>query len=434
MKQLKFILSRAAVFAAVLAALWAMLFAAVCIPNEAIYDNMLQSSLSYKQADAFAQPGSLRLISDNYADSILLNVTWNMGIGEPHTAMLDTKYYDGGDYGENWGLYSAVTGTAAANTDYTRYWHGMAALIRPMLLFTDVDGIKLIGMIAALVLLAANAAYLIIKKQYFAAGALTAAFLCVHIWDIRLSMEYQPAILVTLILLPLYIRLEGKGDRPLSALAVISGVMIAFFDFLTAETLTILVPLAVVFIMRKQDGRQGSFSECLRLTLVCGGCWLAAYAGTFLAKWTAASIATGENKFLAALNSAEVRFVGGAEDLSPVQQFFLAPLANISTLYGGDERVDVPCIIGGLLISIIVLGAVFYLFRSRSRFDKGFAGIMGIIAGLPFVRFFVLNNHSYLHEYFTYRALAASILAVFAILWYSMELRPKKPKAKAGRK
>ena len=433
MNRIRFILSRAAVFAAVLTGLWALLFAAAQIPNERIYENMLQSSLSYRQAEAFEQPGSMRLVADNYADSILLNVTWNMGNGEPFTAALDTKYYDGEDYGENWGLFSTISGMAEANSDYTRYWHGMAALIRPMMLLTDVDGIKLAGMISALVLLAFNAAYLIIKKQYYAAGALTAAFLCVHIWDIRLSMEYQPAVLVTLVLLPLYIRLEEKGDRPLSALAVISGTMIAFFDFLTAETLTILIPLAVVFIMRKQSGRQCRFGECFRLTAVCGGCWAAAYAGTFLVKWAAASVVTGENKFLAAISSAEVRFIGGADDLSPVQQFFLAPLANISTLFGGGGRVDVPCIVGGLLISAAVLGAVFYLFRSGNA-DRGFNGIMAVIAGIPFVRFFLLNNHSYLHEYFTYRALAATILAVAAILWYSMELRPKGHKPKAEKK
>ncbi|MGN1119738.1 MAG: hypothetical protein ACI4Q4_05230, partial [Oscillospiraceae bacterium] len=399
------ILRRVAVFAAVLLALWAALVAAAAIPNERIYDNMYESVMFFKDKPPYVNEAELRLIQDNYADAILLNVTWNMG-SDPLVSTLDTAYYDGNDgtndYGENWGFYCAVEGTADPNTDYTRYWHGMAAVIRPLMLFTDIDGIKLIGMIAALVLLALNAVLLIKKRQYFAAGALVAAFLCVHVWNIGLSLEYQPAVLVTLALLPLYILFE-KNDSTLSILAVISGVMIAFFDFLTCETLTILIPLLIVFIMRKQENRLPALKDNILLTIKCGAAWGLSYAGTFLVKWSAASIVTGENKFATALASAEVRMVGEAEELSPVAQFFLAPLANISTLFGGTRRVDWGAFVGGIVISLVVFGAVFYLFRSREKFDGGFTLTMLILGALPFVRFFLLNNHSYLHEFFTYR-------------------------------
>lgn len=61
---------------------------------------------------------------------------------------------------------------------------------------------------------------------------------------------------------------------------------------------------------------------------------------------------------------------------------------------------------------------------------------MLILGALPFVIFFLLNNHSYLHEFFTYRALASTILALFAMLWYTLEFRPKKKNspAKGGKK
>ncbi|MGN0700954.1 MAG: hypothetical protein ACI4J8_08140 [Oscillospiraceae bacterium] len=432
MKIITAILRRAAVFAAVLLALWAALVAAAAIPNERIYDNMYESAMFFKDHAPYVNESQLRLAQDNYADAILLNVTWNMG-SDPFVSTLNSAYYDGDDgtkdYGENWGFYCTLEGTPP-NKDYSRYWHGMAALIRPFMLFTDIDGIKLIGLTAAFVLLAANAALLVKKRQYFAAGALAAAFLCVHVWNIYISLEYQPAVLVTLTLLPLYILFE-KNDGALSVLAVISGVMIAFFDFLTCETLTILIPLIIVFIMRKQENRLPEFKDCFLLTMKCGAAWGLSYAGAYIVKWSAASLVTGENKFAVALSSVEERLVGEAEELNPVVQFFLAPLANISTLFGGYGRVDVRAIVAGLLISAAVLGAVFYLFRSREKFDRSFTLIMLILGALPFVRFFVLNNHSYLHEFFTYRALASSILAVFAMLWYSLEFRPKKKNVSA---
>lgn len=430
MKIITAILRRIAVFAAVLLALWAALVAAAAIPNERIYDNMYESAFFFKDHAPYVNESQLRLVQDNYADSILLNVTWNMG-SDPFVSTLNSAYYDGNDgendYGENWGLYCAVEGIAQPNTDYSRYWHGMAALIRPFMLFTDIDGIKLIGTIAAFVLLAVSAVLLLTKRQYFAAGALVAALMCVHVWNIGISLEYQPAVLVTLVLLPLYILFE-KNEGALSIFAVISGVMIAFFDFLTCETLTILIPLLIVFIMKKQENRLPDLKNSLILIIKCGGAWGLSYAGAFLVKWSAASLVTGENKFVKALASVEERFVGEAEELSPVKQFFLAPLANLSTLFGGTDRVEWRAVIGGLILSAVVLGAFFYLFRSKEKFDRSFTLIMLILGALPFARFFLLNNHSYLHEFFTYRALASSILALFAAIWYSLEFRPKKKK------
>ena len=437
MKIITAILRRIAVFAAVLLALWAALVAAAAIPNERIYDNMYESAFFFKDHAPYVNESQLRLVQDNYADVILLNVTWNMG-SDPFVSTLNSAYYDGDDgttdNGENWGFYCTLAGTPP-NKDYSRYWHGMAALIRPFMLFTDIDGIKLIGTITAFVLLAVNTALLIIKRQYFASGALVAALMCVHVWNIGISLEYQPAVLVTLALLPLYILFE-KNDGALSIFAVISGVMIAFFDFLTCETLTILIPLLIVFIMRKQDNRLPEFKDCFLLTMKCGTAWFLSYAGAYLVKWSAASLVTGENKFAAALTSVEERLIGEAEELDPVAQFFLAPLANISTLFGGYGRVSWGNIAAGLIISAVVLGSVFYLFRSSEKYDRSFSLMMLILGALPFVRFFVLNNHSYLHEFFTYRALASTILALFAMLWYSLEFRPKKKNsaAKGGKK
>lgn len=437
---MKKIIIRIGVFALTLALLWGAIFAAACIPNELIYDNMYASSIYYSDKDAFVQDGEMRKTIDNYADSILLNVAWNMGYGNPFVSCLDTKYFDGTedgvDYGENWGLYCAITGKQTANTDYTRYWHGMAVFVRLFMLFTDVNGIKLIWTIAAFVLLAVSGALLIKKRQFFAAGALILTFICIHLWNISLSLEYQPAVLVTLAILPFFIALEKRGDSVLTLLSIISGVLIAFFDFLTTETLTILIPLAVVFIIRKQDERFGGFKENFVTLIKCGIAWLMSYAGTFLAKWLLASVVTGENKFISAISSAEIRFSGEAEELSAIEQFFLAPLANLSTLFGGIERVEPSCIILGVLLSAAVLGAVFYLFRDSSRFDGSFSLIMLFIALVPFVRFFALNNHSYLHEYFTYRALGSTILAVFAIIWFTLNFKMKKetPKRKGSRK
>lgn len=415
------IFSHSLIFIITLLSLYLLLVAASAIPNDMIKANMEKSALSYKEKQAFSYDGETKLkdTADNYADAILLCVSWNMGDGSPFVSALDTKYNDGGDYGENAGFYLSVTQNEKPNTDYSRYWHGSAMLIRPLHLFSDVDGIKLMGLIFA-ILLAVIALIILIKHKHIMLGvSLALSLALVHIWNIRLSLEYQPAILIALLFCILFLIAERKSDNALTHLSVICGVAVAFFDFLTTETLTILLPLILTIAVRAKEQRCGDFKSCIRLLLFCLISWGIAYCLTFILKWSVASLATGENKFILALTSAEERFGSTAEtNLNPIAAIFLAPLANLSTLFGSVVRVDIPRVVIGILLFAMIVISVVYLFGKKST-DKTPQKLLSILGMIVFVRFMILSNHSYLHEFFTYRALAAPILAVLAGLCIS---------------
>ena len=99
------------IFVGMLLFLWGFLIFTASIPNAKIQDNMIKSALAYAQEEAFpyCDGDKMNGIADNYADSIWLNVAWHMGEGNPVTSTLNTKYYNGGAYGENIGLYLALT-------------------------------------------------------------------------------------------------------------------------------------------------------------------------------------------------------------------------------------------------------------------------------------------------------------------------------------
>ncbi len=421
-------------FAAAIALLWGALILTSLIPNEKILDNMLTSAESYIDPDPFSFENGKKFnaVADNYADVILQNILWNIKSDDPFVSSLDTKYFDGEEFGVNWGYYAALNGYQP-NADYTRYWHGSVVFIRPLMLFTTVKGVKFIGFSAAVLLALTVCGLLIKRKQYFAAGAFALSLICVQFYNIRLSLEYIPMFNVTLAACICFICLEKKGDGVLTVLSVISGVSTAFFDFLTAETLSVLLPLLLVFIIREQENRSGQLRDDLILTAKCGGCWAAAYAGTFLVKWTAASAVTGENKFVSALTSAEVRFGGTAEEMPLIKQIFMAPLANISTMFGGERRVDSVRVIVGLLLTVLVFGGIYFLFRRRGV-NKAITVICLILGLLPYLRFMVLSNHSYLHEFFTYRAQAVSVMALCAAVWFNLRFTENKAKQRAKQK
>ncbi len=426
------ILTHIGVFLLAAAILWLMLIAAAALPNSAIADNMERSALSYSQKDAFSvgSSGRLSTVQDNYADAIMVNVSWFMGSDDPLTGSLDTGYYDGGEYGENFGLYMAVTGQAQANTDYTRYWHGTAVFIRLLHLVTDVEGIKTIGCCVIFALFALTVCMLLGRRHGCLALCLTLAFLMVRPWNLRLSMEYQPAFLLSFLLCPAYLAAERKSDLWLSLLAVIGGVMTGCFDFLTTETVVLLPPLMLVVAVRAREGRLAPFRETAMLLLRCYLCWLAAYGGMFLLKWTLASLVTGENTFLLAISSAGERVSGDVSGEALESLWARIPgavLANLSTLFGSRARIEPLRALGGAALTGLVLFSLYYLFRAKRGGRTGTAALW-LLGSVVFLRYMVLSNHSYLHTFFTYRALVCPLFAAFA----SVALNTALPKKKRG--
>ena len=414
-------------FTITLIVLWLLLILTSCIPNTAIKENMLKSAIGYSNKDPFEfnSKGNYNSITDNYADSILLNVIWNIKSSSPFISSIDTKYYDGEDYGENWGLYHALNGTAP-NTDYTRYWHGSSVFIRPFLIFTDVNGVKNICFTLLLIFIGLTFAALIYTKHYFAAIATILSLIGIHFWNIRLSLEYIPAFIVCFALCPIYILFEKKGNIFLTNLSVIGGVLIAFFDFLTVETISILIPLTLVFIIRADDNRLEDFKNNLIFFLKCATCWGISYAMTFFTKWVIASICTGENKITTAISAAGIRVYNETE-MPLFKQIYSAVAANISTLFGGTERIEINIIIMGLIVTAIFFVGVFFLFRKK-ELNSSLSLTLITLSFIPYIRYIVLSNHSYLHEFFTYRAQITVILCLYAIVWHNIKFSNRKNK------
>ena len=422
MKKGKILIQCFGIFIGLLAILWLFMILSATIPNSFLKKNMVRSALTIARTDAFAncEEDNLSGIADNYADSIWLNVAWYMGKGNPYFSSIDTKYYDGEDKGERAGLYLAVTEESQeANTDYTRYWHGTAAVIRIFHLFTDLNGVRMIGFVVTLGLAAAVMILLIRDGKDWVAICFFLSLCMIKIWNIRLSMEYQPAFVIGFLMCILYLLFEKKGDECLILLSVMGGTLIAFFDFLTTETVVILLPLILVVAVRGMEHRIGSFDKSMASIIVQGMGWFGAYVMTIFVKWCLASVLTGTNKFMSAFNSAGERISGsnpGTGELSFLMQKLAAPAANLSVLFGGSDRLSGISFVLGILFfvlfSVISLGTL----RFGKKENKTATKILIILGSIIMVRYLVLNNHSYIHAFFTYRGMMSMVIALLFII------------------
>lgn len=407
-------------FICLTAVLYILLVCASAIPNEKISDNMTKSAYAYKDTDAFSYEHGERLcaVADNYADSILLNVSYNMGRGNPFITSLDTAYYSGGELGVNAGLFLSVSENIPPDTDYTRYWHGSGGILRIMHLFFSVDTIKITGLIFILIFSAITLILLIRRKNYITAVSLFIGLLAVHIWNTALSLEYQSVFILCFMLCPIYLWAERKNEHLLTYISVVGGTLTAFFDFLTCETAVILLPLILIISVRLEGGRLGEVKKELFLILKCLACFFLSYGGMFLMKWLLSSLVTGSNKLALAVSQAEIRVAGGSDEM-PDSLFLRIPsavTANLTVLFGGSARVELKRVILCLSALCAVFGSLYYLFGKRKRG----AWLMLALGTVVLARYMVLSNHSYLHGFFTYRALIVPVTAVISAFLLSI--------------
>ena len=429
MKRYRPFLVFTAIFAALLLALYLMLVLFATIPNASVRTQALESARYFVNEESFAFTEDMQHqnITDNYADQIWTNISWYMGCGNPFHSVLDTKYYDGGNYFTSAGLYMGITREHDANVDYTRYWHGTAGLIRMLHLFMDIQGVRKLGMFCLLLLVAKTILTLCRMGHWDLGLCVLASLLAVQFGNLRLSVEYLPSFLICFSLCPAFLRKEQKGDFYLHVLGVISGTLTAFFDFLTTETVTILIPLILVIAIRSRERRLGSPRQVMKTLAGTGLCWGAAYAGTFLAKWIAVSLATGADHIQDAWSFAENR-ISGVVSVGQVQRvpgLVMALGANFTALFEGTSRTEFRRAFGYLAIILVAIVIVYRVYRVRKKIHPG-TGFLLLLGCVVFLRYAVLANHSYMHAFFTYRALASTILAVLSAL--VINLRPIKRK------
>lgn len=398
------------------------------IPKSCIQSNMETSAKFLCENDVFfyANPTDSSSKIDRYADSILLNIAYNYQSSNPLTSVMSSSYYHTYDGNENINLLTAVTEEHDATLEYSRYWHGSISIIRPMLTLFNIEQIYLINSIILVLLLII---LLFLLTKYFGKGAslcfLIAAAMT-SFWYIPMSLEYTWTILIMLVASIAVITKIKTESYDFAILFMVVGNVTAYFDFLTTETLTILVPLSIIITYKYLNHTLGSLLSEIKTLLTYGVAWLAGYIFTWLGKWSLASIILNRNVFIEAFKQAKFRAGGQGHQMSGLAQRFGAETRNIGSIFPFSTLGD-NSIMCSLLFFAIVLSLCYIVRKEKCTYNK----LLLSLATLPYLRFFILGNHSYLHYFFTFRAQLTTILCLSLLLVYGSD---KKMLSKEWRK
>lgn len=308
-----------------------------------------------------------------------------------------------------------------ADTVYDRYWHGMMLILRPLFCIFTLNQIRIVMLIALSGLLALLSVLLWKRELKSLVVALWIAAVVSGYPMVAMCMEYVPVWLImlfsSLIALTVY-----KSDKAVAYLAVANGVCCAFFDFLTTETVAIVIPLVVVLCLKDEEKQIGSYWQGVKWLLAKGVLWGVAYIGTLFTKWIFSSLALGEERISFAISMLLQRQGAASVQLEETvfPQQIAAVLKNIRLMSGVGEEVSLESIFAGVLIVILMVLAVIYLFRKKGS-ECVLSGLLFLVGFVPVMRMMVLHNHSLEHCFFVYRSLFATVVCVVVGFCYIID-------------
>ena len=433
-----------------------LLAAISLIPQSAIKDNVSKSADELLELQLFDHVTDNVFPSrqDNYADAILVNIIYNIDSHNLLRSLASMPYYNPEDEAVNTSLKNTVDLVTLPFTeygqlsdgyiDYSRYWHGSQVLLRPLLTVLPLSTIRLL---LGMIVIALNLAFIIammiggdrdplskkslasvISGESLAAICYGIGLIIISIWMCACCIEYVTTFLVVSVQLLTLYKYRGKLDATkLYSILCAGGIVTAFVDFLTTETITLTLPMLFYFIMIEAAG--GRDAKGIELgdkknwwTLVTGAViWGVSYAGMMLLKWIIAMAVLGKDAFLEALRQASLRIAGdatygnipGAEAVTNEEQITGALWRNFACLFPFGESINKGRTILFTLIALFLIFAVWYLFHKKlDKVSGQFTLILLAIGFVPYVRFLVLNNHAYIHFFFTYRAQVVTITAL----------------------
>lgn len=402
------------VFLITLLVLTGILVLAAMIPRSAIRTNVMESAEYLCEGELFGalvkDVESSKI--DRYADSILLAIAYQYDGEHPLTSVMWSSYYYTDYLNENDNLFHAVTHEYEPNQQYLRYWHGSNAIVRPLLLLLNIQEIYVLNGVVLAVLVIGLLVMLLKNRAFVPAAGVAAGLILTAVWYVPFSLEYTWTYLCMLLLSLIGLKLAFWGRwKQLGFFFLIGGMVTNFLDFLTTETLTLLVPLLLILWvdMHRNSGKifPGMFQNAGKAMLA----WGCGYVGMWVMKWVMASVVLGENVMPYVSGHIEER-LGGDIGIGLWHYITGAVINNVKCLFPFEYGV-----LGGiaglvLLLFVVYIGYVYH----KKHICKECIWLYVLVGLVPYLRYIVLHNHSYLHFFFTYRAQMATVLAIVLIL------------------
>lgn len=414
MKNLKKILKYIIIYITTVSILFSLLSLSSKIPKSSIQKNIEESVTFFKENAGIDEKLKRREYTTihYYADSVLLNIIYCIDSHNPIESTMWAKYYKEVNADINNDFINVVEEDKEPNEQYLRYWHGSMLILRTLFTILNIEQIYLLNKIVmyglAMVLF-----ILIFRKSKKIAIIFLISMTMVALPIVPYCLEYSWTFYIMIITSIIALLIESKGNKNLYKLFFISGILTCFLDFLTAEIITVLVPVLLVLMIRKEDNRVANFKEGFIFVVASCTLWGISYIAMWLTKWILASIILNINAFEYVKENAMLR-INGLQGLDSKKEMYIGALyKNWHNLY----PINIIKSQKNLVKYIVVFFAILIVSIDWKNIKKKwFVGLLVLIAMAPYLRYLVLANHSYRHAFFTFREQIISCIAIIGAI------------------
>ncbi|MCM1056070.1 MAG: hypothetical protein NC517_00460 [Firmicutes bacterium] len=290
---------------------------------------------------------------------------------------------------------------AAREVEYARYWHGYLVILKPLLLLTSFNTIRLMNS-ALQVLMAGLVVMGFCRKNAspLAMGfLLSLPFLFFISTYASLSLSICYYVMVLSLLLQLRFDSSLHSKELYGAFFLITGMAASYFDLLTYPLITLVFPLCT-YLYFHGEAPVRSLKKICQYSLE----WFFGYIGLWGSKWLLSDLLTGGSTIKDAFSTLRTR-TGSAAGYSRISGFF-------NVLWKNIEPFSNWCYV--ILIAMAFVILLFQMTRSRGGKNIKSAIPYMLLALYPLLWLFVTQNHSEQHWQFTCRIFACSVFSVYA--------------------
>ena len=413
-----------AAFAATVAVLFVLLLGACALPAQPVLEHVYDSAQTIQQEGLYPEYFGFKLFQmDNYTDTIMLFEAAAMGEQDPLTAMMTATAYNVDNFETMAGdlaVYCERTIPLATGAQkavqlvpfsYARYWHGYLIWLRPLLLSTDITGVRVVQYLVLAALFAAVAVLLRRRCGLRAAVWFAVSQLLVTAFWAPHQVQFFTCFAVAYAGCVWVLAKPRRSDDVCLALLVL-GVVTSFCDLLVTPVLTLGLPL-VCWLLEPQQRLRAGTRQC---GIVVGGSltWGVGYLLCWASKWVLAGLVTGQNVIADALHQVGVRTA--ADSWHGMELTWSNILHFVYTTLAGKH------LFWPLVLAVVLLLALFAAsIRDRQQLARALP--LGLCALMTPAWFIVLRTHSIQHGWFTWRALGLTVFAGLAFLYYCCDVR-----------
>ena len=413
-----------AAFAATVAVLFVLLLGACALPAQPVLEHVYDSAQTIQQEGLYPEYFGFKLFQmDNYTDTIMLFEAAAMGEQDPLTAMMTATAYNVDNFETMAGdlaVYCERTIPLATGAQKAvqlvpfssaRYWHGYLIWLRPLLLVTDITGVRAVQYLVLAALFAAVAVLLRRRCGLRAAVWFAVSQLLVTAFWAPHQVQFFTCFAVAYAGCVWVLAKPRRSDDVCLALLVL-GVVTSFCDLLVTPVLTLGLPL-VCWLLEPQQRLRAGTRQC---GIVVGGSltWGVGYLLCWASKWVLAGLVTGQNVIADALHQVGVRTA--ADSWHGMELTWSNILHFVYTTLAGKH------LFWPLVLAVVLLLALFAAsIRDRQQLARALP--LGLCALMTPAWFIVLRTHSIQHGWFTWRALGLTVFAGLAFLYYCCDVR-----------